>query len=57
MTPEEIVNKFAKMTMFPRQGNWMFIDLYNQLWQIKYTGSRTAPFEISLVEDIKQEEP
>lgn len=52
MKPSEIVEKFAKLTIFTHGPNeWIFVDLYNQLWSIKYTGSRTALFEITLIQE------
>ena len=36
--------------MFPVRDYWIFIDSYQQIWKLKYTGQHTIPFSVSLLE-------
>lgn len=45
-----LVREFPpKMTPL-RTGEWIFIDHYQQLWRIRYTGQHDIPFSINLLE-------
>ena len=37
--------------MFPVKDYWLFIDYYQRIWKIKYTGQHDIPFAITLWEN------